>query len=371
LVLPHSLVAQETAVRATVLAVTGSATVRLPDGSSVPAATGLRLAQGAVIATGSNAQVSIEVHDGIVAVLAGTSNLELEKLNVSANGTRNAMMNLTLGSLASSLDPSRKSLNNYGVRTAKGVAMARGTTMTVSVAVTVNGNFYTVSVLAGNVTVNWQGGRSVSIEGNTPSDVTSNGQQAMSLHEALATGGVTGLSDALTAAAVAVATVATNTAQVTAVINTIAVAAGTGPAAAATVASATAAATGAAVNNAALVTAAGSTTAVASTISTAAVTSATAAGNSSAAALIVTSAVNAVANIIPGTNVNAVATALTSASNSVPGSTPILAGQVTAGVNAAQNPVTIQGFAVGNNPTRTPISPIDPAVFIVVSPSGG
>jgi len=366
--LPGVTSAQTTATQATVVAVAGSASVIRPDGSSVPATDGLKLAQGAVVVTGMNAQVSLEVHPGIVAVLAGASRLEIEKLSVSPNGTRNAMMNLNSGHLATSLDPPRKGLHNYGVRTAKGVAMARGTTMTVSVLVPLNGNFYTVSVLAGDVVVNWEGGRSISIVGNTPSDVTSNGEQAISLHEALASGNSPGLADALTAAAAAVATVATNPAQITAVINTIAVAAGSGPEAAATVANATAAATGAAVTNPILVTAGGGTTALAAMISTAAVTSATEAGNGSAATLIVSSSVNAVMNAVTDANVNEVTIALVSASNSVPGNATINADQLAPGSNPVQNLVTTRNIAMDGNARTTPITPIDPTV---VSPSGG
>lgn len=350
--------AQETLTQATVLAVKGSAQVRLSGGLTVPATVGLKLSQGAAITTGNDAQVSIQAHDGIVAVLAGTSQVEIEKLSVSPNGTRNTMMNLRSGNLATSLDPSRKSINNYGVRTAKGVAMAHGTTMTVSVIVSVNGNYYTVSVLAGNVTVNWEGGLAVSIVGNTPSDVTSNGQQAMSLHDALATGSIPGITDALTAAAAAVATVATSTGQITAVIDAIAHAAGTSSTASTLVAGATAAAVGAAVVNSNLVQGT-TTTAVASAISTAAVTSATDANNPSAAALIVSSAVNAVAKTISGTQENAVAKTLVDAANAVTGVTTIQPGQVTGGVHASQNE------------KGTPITPIDPNLIVNVSPSGG
>lgn len=359
--------AQETPSQATLTAVTGQAKVKLPDGTSAPATVGMKVAQGAVIATEDGARVSILVHDGIVAVLAGNSVVEVEKLSVNANGTRNAMLNLKTGNLASSLDPARKSENNYGVRTAKGVAMAHGTDLTV----TVNGNVYLVAVLNGTVQVTWSGGQSVSISGGTANAVATNNNGVTTsgtLGAAMAAGGSAGLTDALTAAAAAVATLATNSAQVTALINTIAAAAGTSSTASTTVASITAAATGAALTNSTLVAAGGGTTNLASTISTAAVTAATAAGNGSAAQLIVTSAVNAVANTIPGTNVNQVATALASASNNVPGSTNVQAGLVTAGVNAAQNPSTAQlgsaGQGKGKTEATTPITPVDPSINV-------
>jgi len=360
--------AQETLTRATITGVSGSSSVNLSDGSTVPASVGLKLSQGTTVTTGKDAQVSIQAHDGIIAVLAANSHVQFEKLSVNVNGTRNAMLFLKSGNLASSLDPSNKNSNNYAVRTEKGVALARGTTMTVSV----YDNVYVVSVIAGNVTVNWAGGLSVSIAGSTPSDVTSNfgGQiNTYSLSSAFASGATPGLAEALTAAAAAVATVATNTTEITSIINTIAVAAGSSPTAAVTVASATAAATEAAVRNTSLVAAAGTggTTAVATIISTAAVTSATNAGNAAAAQLIVTSAVMAVTQAIPGTNVNNVATALTNAANTAQGNqgnNQILAGQVTAGVNAAVNQVTTTGHAVGNSNATTPITPIDPSINV-------
>lgn len=368
--------AQETPVQATITAVSGAAFVTAPGGRAGVAMVGQKISVGAVIRTGLDGQLSLETHPGIVAVVAANSTVEVEKLSVSANGMRNALLDLKSGSLASSLDPARKSENNFGIRTAKGLALARGTTLTV----TVNGNNYQVAVVAGTVTVNW-GGQIINIVGSTTASVTTNIGGVVttaSLGAALAGGNTTTLTEALTAAAAAVATVATTASDVTSVINVIATAAATSPGAAATVASATAAATGAAVTNTTLVAAAGSggTTAVASTISTAAVTSATAAGNGAAAQLIVTSAVNAVASTISGTNVNSVATALAGAANTAQGNTgnnQINAGQVTAGVNAAQNPATSQGQPVGNGKgnvaTTTPITPIDPTIN--VSPSGG
>lgn len=346
--------AQETPTQATITAVNGAATVKLTDGSSVPATVGLKLSQGAAITSGKGAQVSLLVHDGIVAVLSGNSEVEVEKLSVNVNGTRNAMMNLKSGNLASSLDPARKSTNNYGVRTAKGIAMARGTDLTV----TVNGNVYLVAVLNGNVQVTWSGGQSVSITGNTASAVTTNNngvQSTGTLGAAMQAGGSAGLTEALTAAAAAVATIATSTAQVTALINTIATAAGTSSTASNTVASVTAAAIGAAVNNTALVApGSGAGVSVATTITTAAVTSATAAGNGSAAEVILVSAGNAVVNSVAGAKLNDVAKTLTEASNSVQGNTQVKAGEVISGVNAPLNP-------------GTPITPIDPSIN--VSPS--
>ena len=350
--------AEETPTQVTVTAASGSSMVKQVDGSSAPVTVGMKLDQGASIITEKGAQVSLLVHEGIVAVLAGNTEVALEKISVNDNGTRNAMMNLKRGNLASSLDPSKKSINNYGVRTAKGVAMARGTDLTV----TVNGNVYLVAVLNGNVQVTWAGGQSVSISGNTANAVTTNNNGTTTsgtLGAAMSAGGSSGLTDALTAAAAAVATIATSTTQVTALINTIAAAAGTSSTAANTVASVTAAAVGAAVANQTLVgttPSVGSTTSVASTISTAAVTSANAAGNGAAAQLIVNSAANALVQTVPATSLSAVAKALSESSNSANPSSQVSKGQVIAGVNAPPN-------------NGTPITPISPTVVVVVSQS--
>lgn len=285
--------AQESPGQATITAVTGAAQVSL-NGSSLRATAGLKLPQGSIISTGKDGQVSIQVHEGIVAVAARNTKVEIERLSVSTNGTRNALMNLLTGNLSTSLDPARKSVTNYGVRTANGVALAKGTTLMVSV----GDKTCTVSVLVGNVTVNWDGGISVSIAGNTPSDMTSSlgGQvRTESLAAALASNSTPGLADALAGAAAAVATVATNTAQVTAVIEAVAKVIGHGPAAAPTLANAT--------------------------------------------ALILTASFSAVANALPGTDGAALAQALILASNSVPGNSPMDASLLTPAVGGASNPV--------------------------------
>ncbi len=65
-----------------------------------------------------------------------------------------AILNLKSGNLVSTLDPANKRINNYGVRTPKGVAAARGTTYTVSVSQT--GTH--VATMSGRVTLTPVGG---------------------------------------------------------------------------------------------------------------------------------------------------------------------------------------------------------------------
>lgn len=352
--------AQETRVQATITAATGSVQVSR-NGTSRRATAGLKLAEGAVVSTGNDGQVSIQVHEGIVAVAARNTKVEIERLNVSSNGTRNALLNLLTGDLATSLDPSRKSLNNYGVRTAKGVALARGTTMTVSI----DDKVCTVSVLVGNVIVNWDDGISVSIVGATPSDMTSSlgGQvRTESLAAALAANSLPGLTDAFAAAAAAVGTVATNPVQVTSVIEAIAALLGNSPAASLTLATVTASAIGAAVVNPALTETAGGTIAVASTITAASITAAGAAGNGSASPLILSASFGAVANALPGTDGTALAHALILASNSVPGNPPLDASLLLPSVGQPANPNVSPNPANRPPLVTTPITALDTSI---------
>ena len=131
--------AQDTKSEGTVLTVSGTVMVKLPDASApVPATVGMKLPQDAEITTGSDGKVFVEVHEGMIATAEKNSTVVVEKLSVSANGTRNATLNLKSGNLISTLDPAKRNINNYGVRTPKGVAAARGTSYSVAVS---NGGF--------------------------------------------------------------------------------------------------------------------------------------------------------------------------------------------------------------------------------------
>lgn len=138
---------------AKIVKVVGSATVQLPGGAQ-PAERGMMVPEGATITTGPNAQVFLEVFSGGMATIAESSTVSVEKLAVEKNGdtvtSQEAMLDLKKGTVLSTLDPSKKAINHYGVRTPKGVAAARGTVYTVTVG---DDEFTVETTLSGEVII--------------------------------------------------------------------------------------------------------------------------------------------------------------------------------------------------------------------------
>lgn len=333
----------DTNAEATVTQVTGTATVKMPDGSTTALTQGMKLPQGAEVTTGDKSQAIVTAHDGIVAVASSKTTFAINELSVSANGVRNATIALRSGDLASSLDPTKKAINNYKVTTPKGVAAARGTTYSVSY----KGGTLSVTVVAGVV-------QSVSLTGvtlaTTPAGNTSitgdAGTQNLSLSELIATDGAAA-TEAITALATSVAVVGSsgnatlgNLSDVTAVIGTIATAAGTSPAAANLVAQATASA-------AAIATAVtGNTNAAASIVGTAVAASAKA-GNTAAAGTIVATATTTVGVVVASqTSATSGATTPQEVRTAVEGVTSSVATTLT---NAATTAATDAGVSVNVN----------------------
>ncbi|MBP6507195.1 MAG: FecR domain-containing protein [Opitutaceae bacterium] len=152
--------AEAQATEAKVIKVTGSATALLPGQSGAVAITqGMNLPVGSSITTDAGATVDIQALAGALTTIRQNSTVVIEELSVNKNGEgvvtkQTAMLNLKSGNLASALDPAMKRINNYGVRTPKGVAAARGTVYTVSVTLTTT----TVATLSGTVTLTPVGG---------------------------------------------------------------------------------------------------------------------------------------------------------------------------------------------------------------------
>ncbi len=362
----------DTNTEATVTRVTGTATAKLADGSSQTIAEGMKLPQGAEITTGDASQVTIQAHEGIVAIAGAKTTITVDKLSVSDNGTRNATIALKSGNLASSLDPAKRNLNNYSVRTPKGVAAARGTTFSVAY----DGVVYSVTVVAGVVQSFSATGASVNVNVGQVSSDSGSGATSQTMAEALTAN--PSMSDGLSLLAAAVASVSTNVADVTAVIGTIASSAGTSQAATNAIATATAAAASTAAMNTNLTDSGGGSTGVASSIVGAAVNGAASAGNTAAAGTIVATTTVAVSTTT-GASVQSVATALTNTANNTAG----VSVNTTNVVNAAnasiqQGNTTFTTTAIVETtsgdtnvievPVTTPITPVDPTV---VSPSGG
>ena len=154
----------ETQTEAKVLKITGSsAQVQLASGETRPLVEGESLPQGATILTGAGTEVYVAPMEGTVATIKPNSSVGLEQLSVTKDGgavtKQTALLNLKSGNLVSSLDPTKKNINNYGVRTPKGVAAARGTVFTVNV----NGVNYRVVTGTGSVTISAPGVPAVTI----------------------------------------------------------------------------------------------------------------------------------------------------------------------------------------------------------------
>lgn len=151
--LAASAFAQSTATEATVARVTGTATATLADGSTVAVTEGAKLPQGATITTGDKSEVFLVSHGDSTSVIAANSVVEIAELSTTSAGGKvteqKAILDLKEGNLVAKLNPAKKSVNQYSVRTPKGVAAARGTVFTVQY----KGGSYSIAVVNGQVTV--------------------------------------------------------------------------------------------------------------------------------------------------------------------------------------------------------------------------
>jgi len=150
---------------AKVVKVTGQAYVQLPGATtSQPLAVGSLVPEGALITTSDNGQVFLETHPGQVAAIEKQSSVLVEKLALVKQGdvvtSQEALLDLKRGSIISTLDPTKKNINHYGVRTPKGVAAARGTVYGVTVNFT---GGTSVATLSGSVSIDLGNGQMVSI----------------------------------------------------------------------------------------------------------------------------------------------------------------------------------------------------------------
>ena len=119
-----SAFAQTTQTQATVARVTGTATVTQADGTTTALTAGMKVAQGATITTGADGDVYLESHAGYVTSIKGDSVVTVDEISVVSEGGQvkeeRTMLDLKSGNLVAKLDPKKKSVNNYQVRTPKG-----------------------------------------------------------------------------------------------------------------------------------------------------------------------------------------------------------------------------------------------------------
>jgi hypothetical protein len=126
----------------------GEVMVTLPGATAaVPVILGDSLPEGSVVTTGPDGSALVESFAGISTGVSESSSVVIGKHSVSAEGVRTAEIELKEGSTVSVLDPAKRKINNYGVRTPKGVAAARGTTYSTSF----RGGVMTVNTATGEV----------------------------------------------------------------------------------------------------------------------------------------------------------------------------------------------------------------------------
>jgi hypothetical protein len=151
--LTSQAVAQSMPTEATVAKVTGTVTAQLPDGSTVKVEAGTKLPQGATITTGDKSDAYLVSHGDTTSVITQNSVVAIAELSTAGSGSavtkQTTTLDLKSGNLVAKLNPAKKSVNNYSVRTPKGVAAARGTVFTVSY----NGGTYALTVVNGTVTI--------------------------------------------------------------------------------------------------------------------------------------------------------------------------------------------------------------------------
>lgn len=122
---------------AIVLKITGSPMVNIGTEPARPLKVGEKLPQGAIITTPATSEVEIQTFSGSTSTIKPGSTVNLAKLSLTTDDGKvtkqTALLDLTVGTVVSVLDPAKKSINNYGVQTPRGVAAARGTKYSVTV----------------------------------------------------------------------------------------------------------------------------------------------------------------------------------------------------------------------------------------------
>lgn len=135
---------------ATILTVKGSVQSS-EQGALQPGST---LAVGGVLRTGGGSEVSLRFFDGTVTTVLADSEVTLERLEAQTSGGKNlketTVLNLGRGTVVASLDPAKKDITSFSVRTPRGVAIARGTVF--AVRVTQDKSGATVGTMSGTVT---------------------------------------------------------------------------------------------------------------------------------------------------------------------------------------------------------------------------
>lgn len=174
------LPAAETTSPAVVLKVTGSPMVSIDNQTPSPIKAGDKLPQGATITTGPAAEVEFKALEGSATTIKPDSTATLSKLSLTTQGgtitKQTALIDLTAGSVVSRLDHSKKAINDYSIRTPRGIAAARGTIYIVTVT---NDGRTIVTVTQGSVEIlNTVTGGKTTVEAGKSIIVSADGKES-------------------------------------------------------------------------------------------------------------------------------------------------------------------------------------------------
>lgn len=125
------------AQEARVFRMTGNKTamVLLPDADEEsPLTEGQVVPVGSVITVGEGTKLFLKTFEGAITTASAGSVFEIAAVEMTADGHEKTTLDLKNGDLVANLDPAKRGTHDYGVRTPKGVAAARGTDYSVSVA---------------------------------------------------------------------------------------------------------------------------------------------------------------------------------------------------------------------------------------------
>jgi len=149
-----------TAQQATVLRLIGASSVEvITMDSDTPQsfAQGEVIPEGALVTVPEGAKMFLRTFAGTITTVEGGSTIFIEQVETTTAGKEVTRIELKSGDLVAVLDPAKRDVNDYGVRTPKGVAAARGTNFTVNV----SGVGVTMNVTGGSVVFELPAGGSI------------------------------------------------------------------------------------------------------------------------------------------------------------------------------------------------------------------
>lgn len=148
-----------------VIFTSGAASIQRPDEAAPrPIVKGESVIIGSRIVTGADGRVVLTPMPGVKSIIAPNTTLSLESVSENktseSNVTHQAVIDLKEGAVVSDLQKPEGVTYDYSIRTARGLAGARGTTFTVGINAA---GIQTIVVAHGTISLNFTDGRQVSL----------------------------------------------------------------------------------------------------------------------------------------------------------------------------------------------------------------